>query len=253
MTELSAGKWARLWFNLRGRASRAVLLLCLLALPAAANTRVSIELVLAVDVSLSVNDIEYDLQMSGIAAALRDPEIIDLIGSHEHAVAICMTQWSGTYASNTPLPWRVVASKESILALAAEIEDTPRSEFGNFTALGHAVSFAINEIRTNAYEGDLKKIDVSGDGRNNSGPEPAQMRKVAQAHGVTINGLAITNADPELAAYYEQNLIAGPASFVISADNFESYAEAFKKKLKRELTPSIASRHLLPTVAEAWP
>jgi hypothetical protein len=210
--------------------------------PAAAGQRVSLELVLAVDVSLSVNDDEYQLQMAGIANALRDPEVMALIASKEKGVALTLTQWSGTYMSNQPLPWQVVSDAASIEAVARQIETMPRSEFGNFTGIGHAINFAIQQIETNGFDGDEKKIDISGDGENNSGPDPRDAGALALAHGITINGLAITNAEPMLASYYATHVMAGPSSFVITADDFESFGEAFKRKLKRELQPKLASR-----------
>lgn len=231
-------KRARLWSAARGRASRCLLLLTALSGPALANERVSIELVLAVDVSLSVNDAEYRLQMTGIADALRDPEVVTLIEGHEHGVALTMTQWSGTYNSNQPLPWQRVSDATSIMALADEIERKPRSEFGNFTAIGHAINFAVNAIHTNAFDGDELKIDVSGDGRSNAGPDPREARLAA--YNITINGLAITNSEPNLASYYASHVISGPAAFVITADDFEAFGAAFKRKLMRELSPKMA-------------
>jgi hypothetical protein len=211
-----------------------------LAAPAEAGRRVSIELVLAVDVSLSVNDIEYSLQMQGIAAAFRDPEVVKLIAEHDHGVAVTMTQWTGTFEAAQPLPWQLLTDEASVLAFATAVGATPRSEFGNFTGIGHAIIFAARLIETNQYEGDEKKIDISGDGRSNSGPEPRETRLIALARDITVNGLAITNSEPQLASYYSQEVIVGPASFVIVAKDFDDFAEAFKRKLKRELSPKIA-------------
>ena len=243
--------WALLWTAARGRASRISLALLAASSPATAVQRVSLELVLAVDVSLSVNDGEYRLQMGGIAMALRDAEVIALIAGHERGVALTMTQWSGTYLSNQPLAWRLLTDAASVEATADEIERTPRSEFGNFTSIGHAINFAVNLIETNKFEGDDRKIDISGDGRNNSGPDPRVVRDVATAHGININGLAITNSEETQASYYADNVIAGPAAFVLSADGFESFGEAFKRKLKRELSPRISLRSSTPRLAEA--
>lgn len=200
----------------------------------------SIELVLAVDVSLSVNDVEYGLQMQGIAAAFRDPEVVKLITEHDHGVAVTMTQWTGTFEAAQPLPWRLLNDEASVLAFATAVAVVPRSEFGNFTGLGHAITFAARLIETNGYEGDEKKIDISGDGRSNSGPEPRNTRLMALARDITVNGLAITNSEPQLASYYAHEVIIGPASFVVVAKDFDAFAEAFKRKLKRELSPKIA-------------
>jgi hypothetical protein len=219
-----------------------VLALAFLAGPSQAAERVSLELVLAVDVSLSVNDIEYGLQMQGIANAFRDAEIAALIASHERGVAVVMTQWTGTRNAKVPLAWRVLTDDASAVAYADAVARLPRAEFGNFTAIGHAISFAVELLETNGYRGDERKIDVSGDGQNNSGPEPSGARLEALAQGITINGLAITNNEPQLASYYAAHVITGPAAFVIRAEDFESFAEAFRRKLKRELSPKIARR-----------
>lgn len=213
--------------------------LVFLAAPAQAAERVSLELVLAVDVSLSVNDIEYGLQMQGIASAFRDAEIAALIASHERGVAVVMMQWTGTRNADVPLPWRVLTDDAGAAAYADAMARLPRAEFGNFTAIGHAISFAVELLETNAYHGDERKIDVSGDGRSNSGPEPSVARLEALAQSITVNGLAISDNDPQLASYYAAHVITGPAAFVIRAENFESFAEAFRRKLKRELSPRI--------------
>lgn len=226
----------------RGRASRVLLALTFTTAPVEAAPRVSLELVLAVDVSLSVNDIEFRLQMQGIAEAFRDPEIIALIESHEHGVAVVVTEWTGTREAKVPLPWRVLSGASDARSYADEIAILPRAEFGNFTAIGHAISFAVELLETNAYRGDERKIDISGDGRSNSGPEPSSTRLEALAQSITVNGLAITGNDPQLASYYASHVITGPAAFVIRAENFESFAEAFRRKLKRELSPRIARR-----------
>ena len=209
-----------------------------------AGQRVSIELVLAVDVSLSVNDIEYALQMGGMAAAFRDKDVVALIGQHKHGVAVTMTHWSGTYEADQPVPWQLLTDETSVLAFAEMIRAAPRRALSNYTGLGHAIAFAADLIDSNGFDGDERKIDISGDGRSNTGPSPSKMRTAAAARDITINGLAIIDNDPGLASYYSANVIGGPASFVIAANNFEAFAEAFRRKLKRELSPKIA---LLPS------
>lgn len=240
MTFVSGSIWARLWNETRGRASRLLVVFVVLSSPALASERTSIELVLAVDVSLSVNDAEYALQMNGIANALRDPEVVSLIASHPHGVALSLTQWSGTYTSNQPLPWTLLNDEASVVQMADRIAAMPRNAFGNFTAIGHAVNFAIHEIETNAFDGDEKKIDVSGDGQNNAGPAPSEFWDAARAADITINGLAILSDQPLLGSYYAENVITGSAAFVVTAQDFDAFGDAFKRKLKRELGPKLA-------------
>lgn len=198
------------------------------------------ELVLAVDVSLSVNDIEFALQMQGIAAAFRDPEVIALIEGHEHGVAVVMTQWSGTYRAEVPLDWRLLRDRASVAIYADAIATMERQQFGNLTGIGNAIAFAHELLATNAFKGDELKIDVSGDGRSNTGPLPADARAAALAQNITINGLAIAADDPALPRYYAENVIGGPGAFVIVAKDFNAFGEAFRRKLKRELAPKLA-------------
>jgi Protein of unknown function (DUF1194) len=226
--------------HLRGTASRLVCLAAL-AVPAGAMERVSTELVLAVDVSLSVNDIEYALQMRGMADAFRDPDVMALIAAQGHGVAVVVTQWTGTFEAAQPLAWRVLHSEADALGFADALAAAPRMEFGNYTSIGNAIAFAVQLIETNEFAGDELKIDVSGDGRNNSGPEPRNTRLLAAESGVIINGLAIISNDPGLAAYYTENVIIGPGSFAIAAQDFDDFGEAFKRKLKRELSPRTAA------------
>lgn len=209
--------------------------------PVAAAERVSTELVLAVDVSLSINDIEFALQTRGMADAFRDPDVIALIAAQPHGLAVVVTQWTGTFEAAEPLPWFVLRNEADVLAYATALAATPRMEFGNYTGLGNAIAYAVQLIETNAYQGDEKKIDVSGDGRNNTGPEPRNTRMLAVQSGITINGLAIIDNDKALKDYYINNVITGPGAFAIAANDFEAFGEAFKRKLKRELSPKTAA------------
>jgi hypothetical protein len=142
-----------------------------------------------------------------------------------------------------------------VRAFADRIAGVERRQLSNFTGIGHAIAFAADLIDANEFNGDERKIDISGDGRSNAGPAPSQMRLVAAARGITINGLAILDNEPGLADYYEANVIVGPAAFVVPAINFEAFAEAFRRKLKRELSPKVAGMPAmrLRTSARAWP
>ncbi len=216
--------------------------LCLLpaCAPAAAQP-VAIELVLAVDTSASVDDMEYALQMRGIAAAFESSEIITAIGQHKNGVAIALLQWSGGLLGKVAVDWTVVSTEASIRALAARIVQAPRANTGNFTAIATAINRSVEMLENNAQVGEYRRIDISGDGRNNSGQHPSEARSVAISKGITINGLAILDGDAGLAAYYRANVTGGPGSFVISADEFEDFAKAMKRKLGRELSIQLSS------------
>lgn len=198
------------------------------------------ELLLAVDVSTSVNDIEFQQQKEGMSQAFRDAEVMELILSHQAGVAVQVTLWAGFPSSDTPNPWRVLRNEQDISSFADSLLDMPRENLGHYTALGSAMSFAIKEIETNDFEGLEKKIDVSGDGRNNVGPHPRLAQARARESGITINGLAIGNAEDGLEDYFERNVMTGPNAFVEYAADFEDFAQVFRRKLKRELSPHLA-------------
>ncbi len=207
---------------------------------------VSIELVLAVDVSLSVDDVEFALQMQGLAEAFRRREIIDLIAQHQGGVAVVLVQWSGVAetvaqwddpdAADTLEPWRLLSDAASVRAFADEVAAAPRATLGYYTGIGTAIDYSVRLIETNGFAGRQRKIDVSGDGFNNTPPEPAAARARALGRGITINGLAILNNEPDLQAYYADAVAGGSASFVMSAKDYSDFAEAMAKKLFRELT-----------------
>ena len=203
-------------------------------------TPVSIELVLAVDVSLSVDDREFELQMGGISSALRQPEVIQLISQYEGGVAVRLLQWSSAPDENDGLPWRLLVDRETTLAFADEIDRMPRAPLPYYTGIGSAIDLSVHLIDTNQYHGRQRKIDVSGDGRSNTGPEPSQARARALAKDITINGLAVIDNVPSLDAYYRAVVAGGPASFVIKALNYKDFGRAMRLKLLRELTPLTA-------------
>lgn len=204
---------------------------------------VAIELVLAVDVSLSVDDGEFALQMDGLAQAFRRPEIVDLIGQQAGGVAVVLVQWSGVAytvmewdgAARGRQPWRLLTDSASVLAFAEEIAAAPRATLGYATSIGAAVAFSERLLETNGFEGRARKIDVSGDGRNNAAPEHFEARAKALLRGITINGLAILNNEPGLDGYYRDKVISGPGAFLITADDYDDFAQAMARKLYREL------------------
>ncbi len=196
----------------------------------------SLELVLAIDVSASVNSAEFNLQIQGIAQAFRRPDIIQLIELHPGGVAVAVAQWSEWAVTEEPSPWYLVTDAPSADRFARAVGTLPRYPVGHFTAIGHAVDFALEMLETNAYHGRLRKIDVSGDGRSNAGHGPDVARDRAVGRGVIISGLAILTDDPGLTDYYREQVIGGPAAFVISTRTYDDFATAMAKKLVRELT-----------------
>ncbi len=219
--------------------------------PALAGEPVSIELVLGIDCSLSVNDAEYSLQMRGIAAALRNPAVISAILSHKKGVAFALFEWAGVPQETPAVPWRVLRTEADIKALADEIEHAPSSNLGYFTAVGEAMAQAMRFLADNGYDGRSARIDISGDGRSNAGREPAVVRDLAIAAGITINGLAILTDDRDLALYYRDKVMAGPNSFVEPALDYGAFRKAMLKKLLRELEPALSESPSRPTLRRA--
>jgi hypothetical protein len=201
----------------------------------AASKPVSLELVLAIDCSLSVNDLEFDLQIRGIADAFRDEEVIAQIMARPQGIVATVVQWNGTSNNHQEPPWRLLTDRASIFAFADEIDGTKRYQSGYHTAIGRAIDFSSELIVTNAYAGQERKIDISGDGRNNAGPEPSEARLRALANGIVINGLAVLDGDPDLLAYYQTSVAGGPGSFVLAANTYADFAAGMRKKLRREL------------------
>lgn len=212
--------------------------------PAADPPRtVSLELVLAIDVSASVDEREYRLQIRGLAEAFRRPEIVAAVQQHPQGVAVALVQWAGRAEAVTDPPWRLLDGEAEVLAFADEIEAAPRRAVGQLTAIGHAIDFSLRLIRDSGFRGRTRKIDVSGDGQNNYGEPAALARRRAVAGGVTVNGLAILTDEPNLLAYYARQVAAGPGAFVLEAASYEDFSEAITRKLFRELTLRMAARH----------
>lgn len=206
---------------------------------ARAQTPVEVELVLAVDTSLSVDDREFALQMRGIAWAFRTPEIIALIGQRG-GVAVTLFQWSGAVDPRFVLPWQLLDEPATVLAFAERVERAVREPSRGFTAMGHAIEAAMALIETNAYAGKELKIDVSADGRNNTGPPPFAAWRQAEALGIAINGLPILIDTYNLDVYFREKVITGPGAFVEVAADYQDFARVFLRKLRRELSPYIS-------------
>jgi hypothetical protein len=210
-----------------------------------AQGALSMELVFAVDTSTSIDEREYDLITKGIADAFRAPEIIDLIGQHD-GVAVTLFQWGTTISRRNVIPWRVLRERAGILAFAAEVAAMERSPDPGLTAIGEAIRFAVRQIAGNRFAGRYLKIDVSGDGRNNIGAEPSITRQEAGELGIVVNGLPIlTTSDLDsydLVNYYADNVIHGPGAFIEIAEDYDDFARAFLRKLRRELTLQLSRR-----------
>lgn len=208
-------------------------------LPAQAQQAVDMELVLAVDASGSVDEAEFRLQMGGIAHAFRDPAVVEAIArGPEGRIAVNLAVWAQSEMPKDSIGWHLVEDAGGAAALAATIERHPRRVIGG-TGIGRALLYAVGLFANNGFTSPRRVIDISGDGRETTfrtwSVPPEQARFKARAEGVTINGLAILTDEPDLADYYRRNVTSGPESFVMEARNFQSFSEAMREKLLREI------------------
>jgi Protein of unknown function (DUF1194) len=195
---------------------------------------VDVELVLAVDVSGSVSSGEQELQRTGIARAFRDPEVIAAIRALPSGLATAVVAFAGAAQCRTVVDWRFLADRASVEGFADAFPVA--FDYAHKTAIGDALAWSLDELARNVFQGRAK-IDVSGDGHTTDGAYPGPLRDAAVAAGVTINGLAILNEEPYLEEYYRRNVVGGLGAFVMTADDYDTFGEAIRRKLLRELAP----------------
>ena len=211
--------------------------------PAAAIERVDLELLLAIDVSGSVDADEGKLQREGYIAALRDPEVLKAIRSGiEGKIAIAYFEWAGPETKRLLLDWTVIEDEATANAAAAKLATFPiRSAMS--TSISGAIEFAM-PMYGRAFEGTRRVLDISGDGPNNAGTLITVPRDIALSRGITINGVPIINNRPnvtgfpqlrDLDLYFQHCVIGGPGAFLVAAEGFESFAEAIKRKMIIEI------------------
>lgn len=197
---------------------------------------VDLELVLAVDVSSSVDEKEYQLQVRGIAAAFRHPDVVSAIqASGENGIAVAMVQWSDNEEQALVGGWHVIRDSADAAEYARIIRRSPRIIPGGQTSIAGALSFAIDEIENNNINSSRRVIDVSGDGRSNNGIHPMSIRDNAIDNNITINGLVILNEEPFLGGYFERSVIGGHGAFMMVAEDYRDYAAMILQKLLREI------------------
>jgi hypothetical protein len=204
-------------------------------------------LVLAADVSRSIDEGEFELQRKGYAAALSDPRVLAAIrGGTNGTIAVCFVEWSGAGEQMVVADWTVIRDDEDAGGLTATILAAPRSFIGR-TSISGAIDFAMERFAAATARSSRRIIDISGDGTNNSGRPVTEARDQALAEGVTINGLAIINDKPNpgyafhtqppggLPEWYRQNVIGGPGAFLRVVEDFRSFADAMTNKLVSEI------------------
>jgi len=229
---------ARPWRSiLRRQVLGAVPLLALgLAPPNARAETVDLELILAIDASASVSREEFFFQVHGLAKAFRDQAVAAAIESlAPDGVAVAVVQWSAAEQRRLALEWSAIRDAAGAHALAARLDTMPRYFAAGATAIGSAIDFATLLLAESPFAGRRQTIDVSGDGSSNEGILTVLARDRAGSAGITINGLAILNEEPDLDAYYLAKVIVGADAFVMSAAGYEDFARAIRVKLVREI------------------
>ena len=197
---------------------------------------VDLALILAIDCSFSVDSREFALQMEGIGRAFMREEVKKAIAQgHRQRIAVAVVQWSDERNQIVSLPWTLVAGDADADELGKLLINMPRQLTEGGTSISAALSFSA-PLFAAAPSAERQVIDVSTDGRNNSGPPVSPMRDRLVAQGITINGLTILNEWPTLDTYFENNVAGGAGYFVIPANDYQDYGEAMYRKLLREIT-----------------
>ena len=225
-----------------------------LGLAGPASAACALGLALALDVSSSVDEGEYALQAQGLAEALEDPDVKEaLLDPGTGEVRLAVYEWSGRWQHALVADWRPMTSPQAIDALAARVRTAVRSHADYPTALGHAIGFAARLLE-DVRDCERRVLDVSGDGANNDGYEPATAYSSFPMDDVTVNALVVGGvARPQLVRYFETMVIRGPGAFAEVAEDYGDYARAMKRKLLREIRPPMAIGALQPPAPEPQP
>ena len=224
----------------------------------AADLPVDLELVLAVDVSGSIDAEEARQQREGYVAAIADRAVIEAIGANFHRrIAVAYLEWASGDYQHVVVDWSLIEDAVSAQAFAARLAASPRRS-ARWTSISAAIDAAVPLFDGNGYAGERRVIDVSGDGPNNRGRPVRDARDGAVAQGIVINGLPILNDRPQpfdlptpmamaLDRYFADHVIGGPGSFVLPAKDFTDFRNAILSKLIREIAadgapPTLARR-----------
>jgi hypothetical protein len=220
-----------------------------------AEPRVDVELVIAVDVSYSMDLDELAVQREGYAQAIVSKEFLQALRTGPNSkISVTYFEWSAYTDQKVIIPWRVIDGPETADAVAAEIMNTAVRR-GSRTSISGAITFAMPLFDEDPYPGLRRVIDISGDGPNNNGPPVTPIRDEALAKGIVINGLPIMVKEPSYATmdidnldwYYEDCVIGGPGSFVVPIKGRENFKEAIRTKLIREVAGRTPDRPIRPT------
>ncbi len=219
---------------------------------------VDVELVLAVDVSYSMDIEELTVQREGYAQAIVSKEFLQALKAGPTGkVAVTYFEWAASTDQKLIIPWRIIDGPESADAVAAEILKTPVRRASR-TSISGAINFAMPLFEQNQYRGIRRVIDISGDGPNNNGMPVTTARDAAVEKGVVINGLPIMVKEPSYSTmdienldyYYEDCVIGGLGSFVVPIKSREKFREAIRTKLVMEVAGRMPERPVVPAASK---
>lgn len=209
--------------------------------PALARS-VDLALVLALDVSGSVNNERFELQRRGYAEAFASREVMDAIAAGEnHAIIVTLVEWSGAGHQRQMIGWTLVEDAASAESFGSAIAEAARA-FSDWTSISGAIDYSAALFADAQVEPARRIIDVSGDGINNNGRSVTEARDAAVEAGITLNGLPILTEYPNLDAYYRDNVIGGPGAFALAATDFNTFGAAILVKLVREIAGTTGPR-----------
>jgi len=226
---------------------------CELAAAPAAAQEVDVELVLAVDVSRSMDPEEFALQRAGYVAALRHPDFIQAIEQGAIGrIAVTYFEWAGSVREESVVPWQVIDGAESANAFADRLELNKTADYRG-TSISRALTFATGMFDDNGYTAWRQVIDVSGDGPNNTGSPVEDARDAALGKGIVINGLPIlirpSPTFPDIDLYYAECVTGGPGSFVLPIREASEFATAIRRKLILEVGGIQPEARIVPVQA----
>lgn len=223
------------------------------AAPAGTTESVDVELVLAVDISRSMDAEEFALQRAGYTAALRHPDFVNAVRGGLHGrIALTYFEWAGTVREDSQVPWQVIDGAEAAAAFADRLERLPVRSFRG-TSISTALLFGADLFEGNLFDGERKVIDISGDGPNNLGVPVVAARDAAVTGGIVINGLPIlirpSPTVAELDRYYAECVTGGPGSFVLPIRQASEFATAIRRKLILEVGRAPVEARVVPAQA----
>jgi hypothetical protein len=220
----------------------------------AGSDRADVALVLAIDVSGSVDDSRFRLQREGIAAALESEELAAAVSNGvNQTIEVAVVEWAEE--QRLLVPWTVLRGRDDLEALATRLRSASRSSVHTMTDPGGGIAASERLFADPPFAALRQVIDVSGDGKQNTGEvATADARDAAVSHGLTVNGLPIASGDePGIEGWYRTNVVGGPGAFLVVADSYDAFAAAFRQKLRLEITGLAPSRKLAHASSNVQP